>query len=65
MIESRQYGADNDARLEQEIRELAPKVEFNEIDQAAFVKAAGPIAEKIGEIAGAGFTAKFVAAATQ
>ncbi len=64
-LKSRQYGADNDARLEQEIRKLAPNVEFNDIDQAAFVKAAGPIAEKIGEIAGKEFTAKFVAAATQ
>jgi tripartite ATP-independent transporter DctP family solute receptor len=62
---SRQYGADNDTNLEKEIRELAPNVQFNDIDQAAFSAAAGPIAEKIGEIAGKDFTAKFVAAANK
>ena len=36
---------------------------FNDIDSAAFQAAAKPIAEKIGEIAGKDFTAKFVAAA--
>jgi tripartite ATP-independent transporter DctP family solute receptor len=60
---SRQYGADNDANLEKEIRELAPNVKFNDIDAAAFKAASGPIAVKIGEIAGKDFTAKFVAAA--
>ncbi len=65
VAKSRQYGADNDARLEQEIRKLAPNVAFNEIDQAAFKEAAGPIAKKIGEIAGTDFTAKFLAAASQ
>jgi tripartite ATP-independent transporter DctP family solute receptor len=59
---SRQYGADNDESLEKEIRELAPNVQFNDIDQAAFKAAAGPIAEAIGKIAGEDFTAKFVAA---
>jgi tripartite ATP-independent transporter DctP family solute receptor len=62
-LQSRQYGADNDANLEKEIRELAPNVKFNDIDAAAFKAASGPIAEKIGEIAGKDFTAKFVAAA--
>jgi tripartite ATP-independent transporter DctP family solute receptor len=65
VMKSRQYGADNDARLEQEIRELAPTVAFNDIDSAAFKEAAGPIAKKIGEIAGTDFTAKFLAAASQ
>jgi tripartite ATP-independent transporter DctP family solute receptor len=65
VLKSRQYGADNDAKLEAEIRKLAPDVAFNDIDQPAFLKASGPIAEKIGEIAGADFTAKFVAAAGQ
>lgn len=60
---SRKYGTDNDATLEAEIRQKAPNVKFNEIDSAAFKKASGPIAEKIGEIAGADFAAKFVAAA--
>ncbi len=65
VVKSRQYGADNDARLEAEIRQLAPNVAFNDIDQAAFKAAAGPIAKKIGEIAGTDFTAKFLAAASQ
>ncbi len=65
VLKSRQYGADNDATLEQEIRKLAPNVAFNDIDQDAFKAAAVPIAEKIGEIAGADFTAKFLAAATK
>ena len=60
---SRQYGATNDATLEAEIREKAPEVQFNDIDSKAFKKAAVPIAEKIGEIAGKDFAAKFVAAA--
>lgn len=62
---SRQYGADNDASLEKEIMELSGgKVEFNDIDSAAFQAAAGPIAKEIGKIAGEDFTAKFVSAAT-
>ena len=65
VAKSRQYGADNDTNLEKEIRELAPNVQFNDIDQPAFAKAAIPIAEKIGEIAGKDFTAKFVAAASK
>ena len=65
VAKSRQYGADNDTNLEKEIRDLAPNVQFNDIDQAAFSAAAIPIAEKIGEIAGKDFTAKFVAAANK
>ncbi|MDH3229306.1 MAG: TRAP transporter substrate-binding protein [Alphaproteobacteria bacterium] len=65
VLQSRQYGADNDAKLEREIRDLAPNVKFNDIDKAAFTKAAGPIAEEIGKISGADFTSRFVAAATQ
>ncbi len=63
VLSSRAYGTKNDATLEAEIREKAPNVKFNEIDGAAFKKAAGPIAKKIGEIAGEDFAAKFVAAA--
>ncbi|HSM43325.1 MAG TPA: TRAP transporter substrate-binding protein [Afifellaceae bacterium] len=59
---SRQYGADNDETLEKEIRDLAPDIAFNDIDQAAFKAASVPIAEAIGKIAGEEFTAKFVAA---
>jgi len=65
-IMSRQYGADNDARLEKEIMELSKgKVQFNDIDSAAFKKASVPIAKEIGKIAGEDFTAKFVGAANQ
>ena len=60
---SRKYGADNDATLEAEIRKKAPEVKFNDIDGKAFKKASVPIAEKIGDIAGKDFAAKFVAAA--
>lgn len=63
-LQSRQYGAHNDATLEQEIRDLAPDVKFNDIDSEAFKAVAGPIAEKIGEIAGKDFTVKFVSAAS-
>ena len=60
---SRDYGEKNDATLEAKIRKEAPNVKFNNIDSVAFKVAAKPIAEKIGEIAGKDFTAKFVAAA--
>ena len=60
---SRDYGEKNDATLEAKIRKEAPNVKFNNIDSVAFQAAAKPIAEKIGEIAGKDFTAKFVAAA--
>lgn len=63
VVSSREYGAENDATLEAEIRKKAPNVKFNDIDSKAFKKAAVPIGEKIGEIAGSEFTAKFVAAA--
>ncbi|MDH3643110.1 MAG: TRAP transporter substrate-binding protein [Gammaproteobacteria bacterium] len=66
VIKSRQYGADNDARLEKEIIELSKgKVQFNDIDSAAFKQAAVPIAKEIGKIAGEDFAAKFVAAANE
>ena len=61
---SRDYGEKNDATLEAKIRKEAPNVKFNNIDSAAFQAAAKPIAEKIGEIAGKDFTAKFVSAAS-
>lgn len=60
---SREYGETNDATLEAKIRKEAPDVKFNDIDSAAFQAAAKPIAEKIADIAGKDFTAKFVAAA--
>lgn len=60
---SREYGETNDATLEAKIRKEAPDVKFNNIDSAAFQAAAKPIAEKIADIAGKDFTAKFVAAA--
>ena len=54
---SRQYGIDNDAKLLDEIKSLSKgKVEFNEIDAAAFKAAAKPIADEIGKIAGEDFT---------
>lgn len=54
---SRQYGTDNDAQLMDEIKQLSKgKVEFNEIDTAAFKSAAKPIAVQIGKIAGEDFT---------
>ncbi len=58
VVSSRQYGTDNDNNLVAEIKELGKgKVEFNEIDVAAFKDAAAPIAAEIGEIAGEEFTA--------
>jgi TRAP-type C4-dicarboxylate transport system substrate-binding protein len=54
---SRQYGADNDAKLLDEIKSLSKgTVAFNEIDSAAFKAAAPPIAAEIGKIAGEDFT---------
>ncbi|MBP79858.1 MAG: TRAP transporter substrate-binding protein DctP, partial [Deltaproteobacteria bacterium] len=64
VLMSRDYGEKNDNTLEAKIRKEAPNVKFNNIDSAAFQAAAKPIAEKIGEIAGKDFTAKFVSAAT-
>lgn len=62
---SRAYGAENDASLEAVIRERSPDVEFNEIDSDSFKEIAAKIGERIGETAGAEFTARFVAAASQ
>ncbi|MGI9522445.1 MAG: TRAP transporter substrate-binding protein [Hyphomicrobiaceae bacterium] len=65
VLASRKYGADNDAKLELEIRKLAPNVKFNDIDSDAFKKAAPPIADKIGAIAGAEFMKQFMQAASE
>ena len=63
VLASRQYGVDNDANLLGEIKELAKgKVEFNEIDSAAFQAAAGPIADEIAKIAGEDFTKQLMTA---
>ncbi len=54
---SRQYGIDNDARLLGAIKAASKgKVKFNDIDSAAFQKAAVPIAGEIGKVAGKDFT---------
>jgi tripartite ATP-independent transporter DctP family solute receptor len=59
---SRQYGADNDDKLLGEIKALAKgKVEFNEIDAAAFQAASKPIAKEIAKVAGEDFTASVMA----
>jgi len=61
-IASRQYGADNDAKLVAEIKELSKgKVAFNDIDLSAFKAVSGPIAVEIGKVAGEDFTAKVMA----
>ncbi len=50
---SRQYGTDNDAKLLGQIKALSKgKVEFNDIDSAAFQKAAVPIAKEISKLVG-------------
>ena len=50
---SRQYGADNDANLLEQIKAKSKgKVKFNNIDSAAFQKAAEPIAKEIAELVG-------------
>jgi len=60
---SRQYGADNDANLLEEIKTLSKgKVEFNDIDSAAFKAVAPPIAKEIAKIAGEEFTDSVMAA---
>ncbi len=62
-IASRQYGADNDAKLVAEIKELSKgKVAFNDIDLVAFKAASKPIAVEIGKVAGEDFTAKVMKA---
>ncbi len=54
---SRQYGADNDAKLLDEIKVLSKgKAQFNEIDSLAFQAAAVPIAKEIAKVAGKDFT---------
>ena len=66
VLASRAYGAENDAKLLAEISELAQgKVEFNDIDVAAFQEAAKPIAVEIGKVAGEEFTAAVMAAIGQ
>ncbi|MGI9334316.1 MAG: TRAP transporter substrate-binding protein [Gammaproteobacteria bacterium] len=63
VLASRQYGIDNDNKLVAEIQTLSKgKLEFNDIDLAAFQKASEPIAVEIGKVAGAEFTAKVMAA---
>lgn len=63
VIASREYGTENDNSLVAEIKDLGKgKVEFNDIDVAAFKTAAQPIAQEIGKIAGEEFTAKVMAA---
>ena len=63
VLASREYGTQNDANLLAEITELAQgKVEFNDIDVAAFQAAAQPISEEIGKVAGEEFTAAVMAA---
>jgi tripartite ATP-independent transporter DctP family solute receptor len=57
---SRQYGADNDATL---LEELSQSMEVNEIDLEAFQEAARPIWDEIAPIAGEAFTQKVVEAA--
>jgi TRAP-type transport system periplasmic protein len=57
---TRQLGTEADATL---VDELKQHMEVNEIDHAAFVEAAGPIWEKIGEIAGKELADKVAAAA--
>ncbi len=54
---SRDYGANNDATL---LDELSQDMEVNEIDVKAFQKAAGPIWDKIAPVAGGEFTKKVV-----
>ena len=62
-IASRQYGAENDAKLEAEIKELSKgKVAFNDIDLVSFKSASKPIAVEIGKVAGEDFTAKVMKA---
>ena len=63
---SRQYGADNDAKLLDEIKTLSKgQVEFNDIDSAAFKAATKPIAEEIAKIAGEDFTDAVMAAVSK
>jgi tripartite ATP-independent transporter DctP family solute receptor len=65
VIASREYGAANDAQLEEVIKTRSPTLQFNEIDSPAFAEIAKNISVEIGKIAGEDFTARFVAAANQ
>lgn len=66
VLASRQYGTDNDSKLLDEIKQLSKgKVEFNEIDQAAFQAAAKPIAVEIGKVAGEDFTKAVMTAVSE
>jgi TRAP-type transport system periplasmic protein len=61
---SRQYGADNDVKLVEELKQLSGgRMEFNDIDLAAFRAAADQVRPMIAEAAGAEFTDKVIAAA--
>ena len=63
---SRQYGADNDAKLVAEIKKLAKgKTQFNEINVAEFQKGANPIWKEIAKIAGEDFTKEVLTALGQ
>jgi len=59
---TREKGATADAEL---LDELSRSMEVNEIDQAAFVEAAGPIWDQIAEVAGRELADKVIAAAQQ
>lgn len=60
---SRQYGADNDAKLVEELKELSGgRMEFNDIDLAAFKAAAEEVRPMIAEAAGEEFTDQVIEA---
>lgn len=61
---SRQYGIENDESLVAEIKEISD-TKFNEVNTAAFKKAAKPIGDEIAEVAGEEFTKKVMAAAEE
>jgi TRAP-type transport system periplasmic protein len=56
---SREYGANNDATL---LEELSQSMEVNEIDLQAFQEASKPIWDQIAPIAGEEFTQAVIAA---
>jgi TRAP-type C4-dicarboxylate transport system substrate-binding protein len=58
---SRDYGANNDATL---LDELSQSMEVNDIDVPAFQAASKPIWDAIAPIAGEAFTHKVIAAAS-
>ncbi|HEX2257750.1 MAG TPA: hypothetical protein VHG92_13840, partial [Afifellaceae bacterium] len=60
---SRRYGEENDAKLVEELKELSGgKMEFNDIDLAAFKAAAEQVRPMIAEAAGEEFTNKVIEA---